>query len=81
MTIPETPASPTPLLQMRKIRKTFPGTVALAWRQTLTNRWTAVATVSTSITQRMAIIAGSNSRARPTAMSRSARSIRPPRAS
>ena len=30
MTTPETSASPTPLLQMRKIRKTFPGTVALA---------------------------------------------------
>ena len=41
------------------------GTVELAWFQTLTKRWPAVNTVGASMTQRMAIMAGWNSRARP----------------
>ena len=58
-----------------------PGRSALACRQTFTKRCTAVTMVSTSITHRTGTSSESKSRPKPRRMMRSARSMRPPRAS
>ncbi|HAN35359.1 MAG TPA: hypothetical protein DCQ52_07875 [Acidimicrobiaceae bacterium] len=67
-------------LRRSSMRSAVTGATAACFH-TFTNRCTAVTAVRASVTHRMGMSSGSNSRPRHNAMMRSARSIRPPLAS